>query len=43
MRLLAFSDVHRDLTQAGRLVDRAVDVDVVVAAGDFASVHRRLD
>jgi Icc-related predicted phosphoesterase len=43
MRLLAFSDVHRDLPQAGRLVDRAGDVDVVVAAGDFASVHRGLD
>jgi Icc-related predicted phosphoesterase len=43
MRLLAFSDVHRDLTQARRLVDRAEDVDVVAAAGDFASVHRGLD
>ena len=43
MRLLAFSDVHRDLTQAGRLVDRGGDVDVVLAAGDFASVHRGLD
>jgi uncharacterized protein len=43
MRLLAFSDVHRDLAQAGRLVDHARDVDVVVAAGDFASVHRGLD
>jgi len=43
MRLLAFSDVHRDLAQAARLVDRAGAVDVVVAAGDFASVHRGLD
>src|SRR5919197_5432108 len=43
MRLLAFSDVHRDLPQAGRLVDRSGDADVVVAAGDFASVHRGLD
>jgi uncharacterized protein len=43
MRLLAFSDVHRDLTQAGALVDRAGAVDVVVAAGDFASVHRGLE
>ncbi len=42
MRLLAFSDVHRDLRQAGRLADRARDADVVVAAGDFASVHRGL-
>jgi Icc-related predicted phosphoesterase len=43
MRLLAFSDIHRDLDQARRLAERATDVDVVVAAGDFASVHRGLD
>ena len=43
MRLLAFSDVHRDLRQAARLAERARDVDVVLAAGDFASVHRGLD
>jgi uncharacterized protein len=43
VRLLAFSDLHRDLRQADRLVGRARDVDVVLAAGDFASVHRGLD
>jgi uncharacterized protein len=43
MRVLAFSDVHRDLGQARRLAKRARDVDVVVAAGDFASVHRGLE
>ena len=43
MRLLAFSDVHRDLRQAERLADRAGAVDVVVAAGDFASIHRGLE
>jgi Icc-related predicted phosphoesterase len=43
MRLLAFSDVHRDLRQAGRLADRAAEVDVVLAAGDFASAHRGLE
>jgi Icc-related predicted phosphoesterase len=43
VRLLAFSDIHRDLHQASRLADRARDVDVVVAAGDFASVHRGLE
>jgi uncharacterized protein len=42
MRVLAFSDVHRDLAQARRLAQRARAVDVVVAAGDFASVHRGL-
>jgi uncharacterized protein len=43
MRLLAFSDIHRDLRQAQRLAERAGDVDVLVAAGDFASVHRGLE
>jgi Icc-related predicted phosphoesterase len=43
LRLLTFSDIHRDLDQARRLAERARDVDVVVAAGDFASVHRGLE
>jgi predicted phosphodiesterase len=43
MRVLAFSDVHRDLRHGRRLARRAREVDVVVAAGDFASVHRGLD
>ena len=43
MRLLAFSDVHCDLRQPRRLAERARQVDVVVAAGDFASVHRGLE
>jgi uncharacterized protein len=43
VRLLAFSDIHRDVRQAQRLADRAGDVDVVIAAGDFASVHRGLE
>jgi uncharacterized protein len=43
VQLLAFSDIHRDLRQAGRLAERARDVDVLVAAGDFASVHRGLE
>ncbi|MDQ3934966.1 MAG: metallophosphoesterase family protein [Actinomycetota bacterium] len=40
MRLLCFSDVHRDKRQAQRLADMAADADVVIAAGDFASAHR---
>ena len=36
MRLLAFSDLHRDQAAARAIVQRAGDVDVVVAAGDFA-------
>ena len=43
MRLLVFSDVHRDKRQAARLAEMAADADVVVAAGDFASVHRGLE
>jgi uncharacterized protein len=43
VRLLAFSDLHTDLDQAGELVERAPEADVVVGAGDFASVHRGLE
>jgi uncharacterized protein len=37
MRLLAFSDLHRDHEQAERLTSLAREADVVVGAGDFAS------
>src|ERR671921_330440 len=43
MRILAFSDLHRDLEQARRLVERASQADVVIAAGDFANQHRGLE
>jgi Icc-related predicted phosphoesterase len=43
MRLLAFSDLHRDLERAASLVERSTEVDVVIGAGDFASVHRGLE
>ncbi len=43
MRILAFSDLHRDLDQAARLVERSSDADVLIAAGDFASVHEGLE
>ncbi len=43
MRLLAFSDLHRDLGQAGTLVEMSAGADVVVGAGDFASVHEGLE
>lgn len=42
MRLLAFSDLHRDLSRAASLVERSADADLVVGAGDFASVHEGL-
>ena len=43
MKILAFSDLHRDLDTAARLVEMAPEADLVVGAGDFASVHEGLD
>ena len=37
MRLLAFSDLHRDRDQASALTRLAKDADVVIGAGDFGS------
>jgi Icc-related predicted phosphoesterase len=42
IKLLAFSDLHRDLDAAQSLVERSAEADVVIAAGDFASVHEGL-
>jgi Icc-related predicted phosphoesterase len=42
VRLLAFSDLHRDLDQAASLVERSSEADAVIAAGDFASIHKGL-
>jgi len=42
MKLLAFSDLHRDLDAAARLVEASADADVVVGAGDFATIHEGL-
>jgi len=42
MRILAFSDLHRDLDQAAALVRMSADADAVIGAGDFASVHEGL-
>ena len=43
MKILAFSDLHRDLETAENLVGMASEADLVVGAGDFASVHEGLD
>jgi len=43
VRILAFSDLHRDLEQAARLVEMSAEADLVLAAGDFASTHRGLE
>lgn len=42
MKLLAFSDLHRDLDAAARLVEASAEADIVIGAGDFASVHEGL-
>jgi uncharacterized protein len=43
VKLLAFSDLHRDLDQAATLVEMSAEADAVIAAGDFASVHEGLE
>jgi Icc-related predicted phosphoesterase len=43
VKLLAFSDLHRDLDQAARLVEMSADADLVIGAGDFASIHKGLE
>jgi Icc-related predicted phosphoesterase len=43
VKLLAFSDLHRDLAQGERLVEMSAAADVVIGAGDFASVHEGLE
>ena len=42
MRLLLASDIHRDLSAAQSLVDRSVDADALVIAGDLAVMRRGL-
>lgn len=43
MRILAFSDLHCDLEQADRLTTMSAEADVVIGAGDFASIHEGLE
>jgi Icc-related predicted phosphoesterase len=43
VKLLAFSDLHRDPAQAAQLVEMSAEADVVIGAGDFASVHEGLE
>jgi uncharacterized protein len=43
VKLLAFSDLHRDLDQAARLVELSEEADVVAGVGDFASIHEGLE
>lgn len=43
MKALAFSDLHVDLDAARDLVERSREAEVVIGAGDFASVHEGLE
>lgn len=36
MRILAFSDIHRDVERARHIVAASADADIVIGAGDFA-------
>jgi Icc-related predicted phosphoesterase len=43
MKLLAFSDLHRDQGRAERLVGLAREADVVLGAGDYATMRKGLE
>ena len=43
MKLLLFSDLHINKTRATEIVEKSRSADVVIGAGDFATVHRGLD
>jgi Icc-related predicted phosphoesterase len=42
VKILAFSDLHRDRDQAAKLAELSGKADVVIGAGDFASVRMGL-
>jgi Icc-related predicted phosphoesterase len=42
VRILAFSDLHRDERASRSLVERSRQVDVAAGVGDLASMHRGL-
>lgn len=42
MKILCFSDLHRDQDAARNLVELALDADLVLGAGDFANQHQGL-
>jgi Icc-related predicted phosphoesterase len=43
VKLLAFSDLHRDKDRAARLVELAREADVVLGAGDYATMRTGLE
>jgi len=40
VRILAFSDLHRDRDAAEAIANASADADLVVGAGDFATMGR---
>lgn len=42
MKLLLFSDLHRDSKMASNIIEKSEDVDIVIGAGDFCTIHRGL-
>ena len=43
MKLLVFSDLHRDRDAAKSLVERSGEADVLIGAGDFAVMRKGID
>ena len=43
MKLLAFSDLHRDQDATRSLVERSAEADILVGAGDFAVMRHGID
>ena len=43
MKLLVFSDLHRDRDAARSLVERSGEADVLIGAGDFAVMRKGID
>jgi hypothetical protein len=43
VKILAFSDLHNDFEQGAKLVEMSAEADVVIGAGDFASMHEGLE
>ena len=40
MKILAFSDLHRDMAAAQRIVAASSEADIIIGAGDFATQHK---
>ena len=43
MKLLVFSDLHRDQDAARSLVERSAEADILIGAGDFAVMRHGID